>query len=75
MASEPEQIGEFVDTEITSGTGLTCTIAELFKVSEQEPNVMLLNTIETSDDGDGIVTIASPLEAIATVCVEAPLIV
>ena len=66
-ASEPEQIGVVVVIEVTSGTILTSTVAELVNVTLQVVNDTLLNAIVTLADGAVIITVACPEVGMVTV--------
>ena len=66
-ALDPEQIGVVVVIDVTSGTILTSTVAELVNVTLQVVNDTLLNAIVTLADGAVIVTVACPEVGMVTV--------
>ena len=74
-ASEPEQIGVVVVIEVTSGTILTSTVAELVNGTLQLVNDTLLKAITTFEVGAVIVTVACPEVGMVTVWFEPLLIV
>ncbi len=74
-ASEPEQIGVVVVIEVTSGTILTSTVAELVNGTLQLVNDTLLKAITTFEVGVVIVTVACPEVGMVTVWFEPLLIV
>ena len=66
-ASEPEQIGVVVVIEVTSGTILTSTVAELVNGTLQLVNDTLFKAIITFEVGAVIVTVACPEVGMVTV--------